>query len=84
MDNIIKKRLFTFKGNILGKTKPKSMLWKGSEYYFKKIYGFTIYFFDYDPVTDTIKKLIDTPINVYQKRKNIYLEDYICGHPMGF
>lgn len=81
LDNIIKNKLFDFKGNVFGIPKPKSMLWKGSEYYFKKIYGFTIYFFDYDPITDTIRKLIDTPFEIYQQRKNIYLEDYICGHP---
>ena len=81
LDNIIKKKLFDLKGNFFGISRPKSMLWKGSEYYFKKIYGFTIYFFEYDPITNTIKKLIDTPFEIYQKRKNIYLEDYICGHP---
>ena len=81
-DNIIKNKLFDFRGNIYGLCKPKSILWKGSEYYFKKIYHFTMYFYEYDPKTKNIEKIIDTPIDIYQKRKNIYLEDYICGHPM--
>ena len=25
---------------------------------------------------------LDIPLEIYQKRKDIFLEDYICGHPL--
>lgn len=81
-DNSIKNKLFDFRGNIFGIPKPKSMQWKGSDYYFEKIYGYPIYFYEYNPITHNIDKIIDVPLEIYQKRKNIFLEDYICGHPM--
>lgn len=81
-DEQLKKKLFEFKGYTFGTCSPKSNTWKGSDYYFEKIYGFPIYFYEYNPITHNIDKIIDVPLEVYQKRKDIFLEDYICGHPM--
>lgn len=78
----VKQKIFEFKGCTFGLCSPKSNNWKGSDYYFKKIYGFPIYFYEYNPKTHNIDKIIDVPLEIYQQRKDIFLEDYICGHPM--
>lgn len=49
---------------------PIDYYWKGSEYYYKKLFG--------------ISSLLDTiiPLDIYSQRTNLFLNDAICGHPM--
>ena len=50
---------------------PNSLSWKGSNYYYKKLFDIPLLLED-----------IEIPKEVYLFRENIYLNDYICGHPM--
>lgn len=65
--DIIKKKLNSFRMKTI--LYPNDYFWKGSDYYYKKI-------FKISSIVDGI-----IPINIYKKRDNIYLNDYICGHP---
>lgn len=49
---------------------PIDFYWKGAQYYYKQL-------FEICSVLDNI-----VPIEVYKQRNEIFLNDYICGHPM--
>ena len=58
----------------------KSSYWKGSNYYLKEITGIPGCFFVKNSNGEIEK--ISLTAKIYQQRKNMFLEDYICGHPM--
>ena len=49
---------------------PIDYYWKGSNYYYKQIFGIDI----------ILEDII--PIEIYNKRNELFLNDAICGHPM--
>ena len=49
---------------------PFDYYWKGSNYYYKQIFGIDI----------ILEDII--PIEIYNKRNELFLNDAICGHPM--
>ena len=50
---------------------PSCHTWKGSNYYYKKLFGISIY------LKDT-----DIPREFYEFRERSYFSDMICGHPL--
>ena len=55
--------------------------WKGCNYYIRKFTGLPGCFFRRDYYGNLLYTL-DIPLEIYQRRKYIFLEDYICGHPL--
>ena len=49
---------------------PIDYFWKGTQYYYKSIFGI-------NSVLDGI-----VPLEIYKQRNNLFLHDYICGHPL--
>ena len=49
---------------------PINYYWKGSNYYYKQIFGIDI----------ILEDII--PIEIYNKRNELFINDAICGHPM--
>ena len=59
----------------------KTSHWKGSNYYIEEITGIPGWFFIKNN-NGGVEKIMDISLEIYQQRKNMFLEDYICGHPM--
>ena len=67
LKQIIRKRLIYFN---LPHQVPMCYIWKGSDYYYKKIFGYPIYLKD-----------IEIPREFTNIRNSTYFEDIIAGHP---
>ena len=64
---VVKQKLFEFKQDDVG---ILSKTWRGSDYYFRKIFGISIYLDDI------------VPLEHYEKFHSGYITDVIAGHPM--